>query len=46
MKWLKTMKNDIRGEVTYLFVVVVFSDHPNNVGMTITGNRYDVMSIM
>ena len=25
VKWLKTMKNDMGGEVTYLFVVVVFN---------------------
>ena len=36
VKWLKTMKNDMGGEVTYLFVVVVFSACWKNVGVTIS----------
>ena len=46
VKRLKTMKNDMRDEVTYLFVVVVFSACRKNVGMIMTCNRYDAMNIM
>jgi len=46
LKRLKTMKNDMRGEVAYLFAVVVFGACRKNVGMTMTCNRYDVMNTM
>ena len=41
------MKNDMRGEVTYLLLLLLCSVLARkNVGMTMTCNRYDVMNVI